>query len=220
MAVCAICGGPIEQDSPPLPEPAEPPDFDSRPGEPLRSTIGSWVNQCPHCLYAADDITSAQERVPEIVASEAYQSIFEDARVPAKGRQFLGYSFILEKVRQFADAGWSALHAAWLCDDAGDLDASANYRARAIDLWQRGKSLGQMFGDDLVSEFALVTDIYRRLSEWEQATVACAEGLDIEDVPPPVEAMLRRQMVLIHARDSNCHSMKELLEAVPHAEEG
>ena len=70
-----------------------------------------------------------------------------------------------------------------------------------------------MFGDDLPSEFALVADVYRRMGRLEHATVACTEGLDVEDVPPAIEALLRHQMVLIQQGDLSSHSLAELRSA-------
>lgn len=148
-----------------------------------------------------------------MVRSEAYRNTLNDGAVPQTARSFLAYSLLLERMHQHADAGWSSLHAAWVCDDAGFDDMAARCRLRALELWQKGKAAGQQFSDDLVSEFALVTDVYRRTAQFEHATVACAEGLDIEDVPPAVEAMLRRQTVLIQNRDLAAHSMSELLPA-------
>jgi hypothetical protein len=194
-----------------LPEPAEPPDFDTRPGEPLRSTIPLWIQSCWRCGYAADDISAAPPGMAAIVDSEAYRQWLLDEAIPSKAREFLCYGFILEKHHQFADAGWSALHAAWVCDDDTADEAGFRCRARAVELWQRGKQAGQLFCDDMASEFALVTDVYRRMSEFEHATVACAEGLDLEDISPAIEAMLRRQSVLIQRRDVSAHSMRELL---------
>jgi hypothetical protein len=144
------------------------------------------------------------------VASNAYRSWLTDVCLPSKARQFLAFACLLERMHQPADGGWSALHGAWVCDDAGATEGAVRCRGRAIELWQRGKTGGQLFCDDMASEFALVTDLYRRMGEFEQATVACAEGLDLEDLPPAVEAMLRRQMVLIRARDTAAHSMREL----------
>jgi hypothetical protein len=91
----------------------------------------------------------------------------------------------------------------------------------AINRWKRGKELGQGFADDLATEFAIVTDLHRRGGEFDNATVACAEGLDIEDIPGPIEQMLRRQMTLIQQRDTDRHSMSELYRSnnEAHAEE-
>ena len=209
---CGVCGTAIRTDrSGPLPEPAEPPGFDTRPGEPLRSTIDRWVEMCPSCGYCADDISRAAAGAGAVIATPEYKSYLEDDSIPFKARQFLCFACILDRLHQHADAGWAALQAAWVCDDAGDDHAASRCRNRAIELWPRGKQAGQLFSDDMATEFALVTDVYRRLGEFENATVACAEGLDLEDIPPSVETMLRRQLTLIQARDRAAHSMRELV---------
>jgi hypothetical protein len=187
-----------------------PPDFDTRPSEPERSLIRHWVRECPHCGYCADDLTSIHEGVEAIVRSPEYREQLENFDVPEIARRFLSYASILARLHHWADSGWTCLHAAWACDDERAESCAINCRALAIDRWKRGKELGQNFADDLTSEFAIVTDLYRRMGEFEEATIACAEGLDLEDIPPVVEQMLRRQMVLIQRRDTACHSMAEL----------
>jgi hypothetical protein len=213
-AVCALCG--VMNDvalSEPVPDSDEPPDFDTRPAEPLRSTIADWIQCCQACGYCAEDISRASEGADDIVRSDAYREWLNNSWIPAKARQFLAFAYLLERLHLTSDAGWSALHAAWVCDDASDDVAARRCRARAIELWQRGKAQGQIFCDDMASEFALVTDLYRRMGQFEHAAVACAEALDLYDLPPAVEAMLRRQRVLIQARDTAAHSMSELRSA-------
>jgi hypothetical protein len=211
MAQCAVCGHNSDCGEKLLPEAAEPPDFDTRPGEPLRSTLPDWIQRCPNCGYCAPDLSFAQDRVSSIVNSESYQQVLSDPIYPLKAREFLCFASILDRIHQYADAGWSALHAAWVCDDAAAAGPAAACRTQTLELWRRGKPAGQMFSDDMASEFALITDLYRRTGQFEHATIACSEGLDLEDVPPPLESVLRRQMVLIAGRDTESHSMKELL---------
>ncbi len=211
-ATCAHCGSKTEVvASESLPEPAGPPDFDTRPAEPLRHTLKDWIQFCPHCAYASDDISRCPPEAKAIVDSAAYTAVVEDQTHPAASRRFLAYAYLLDRLHQHGDAGWSCLHAAWVCDDLSESVAATLCRAQAIEHWQSGKRVGQTFGDDLASEFALVTDVYRRMGEFENATVTCAEALDIEDLVPILERLLRRQMTLITARDTSAHNMKELL---------
>jgi hypothetical protein len=189
----------------------EPPDFDTRPGEPLRSTIREWVVCCASCSYCAEDLSVSHARAPEIVASEAYRDILSDATIREKARHFLCYALLLDKLREHADAGWSSLHAAWVCDDAGDVSAASRCREQAIEYWKRGKHAGQAFSDDLASEYALVADVQRRVGDFELAMVTCSEALDLEDLPPVIEHVLRRQKTLIERKDTDGHSIRELL---------
>lgn len=208
---CAVCGFVTPVDSTPLPASTDPPDFDTRPGEPLRSTLLRWVQQCSNCGYAADDIGHSATGVEEIVRSSEFDDIRTGGAMPAVARPFLCYAYLLDRLRQPGDAGWSCLHAAWACDDSAADDSASVCRTHAIQLWRKGKEHGQAFSDDLASEFALVTDVCRRAGQFEQATVACAEGLEVEDIPFVIEQVLRRQMVLIQSRDTACHNIRELL---------
>jgi hypothetical protein len=208
---CAVCGFVTPVDSSALPDSAEPPDFDTRPGEPLRSTLPRWVQQCPACGYAAEDIGHAAGGVEQILRSSEFEDVRTNGTMPASARPFLCYAYLLDRLRQPGDAGWSCLHAAWACDDAGAADSAILCRTHAIELWRKGKEHGQAFGDDLASEFALATDVCRRAGQFEHATVACAEGLEVEDIPFVIEQILRRQMVLIQSRDTDCHNTRELL---------
>ena len=212
MAVCAICSSNTAPEAAvALPDSVGPPDFDTRPAEPLRSTQDTWVLLCPACGYAADDLTRAAEGAADIVQSTEYAAILQNSSIPEPARKFLAYAHLLSRLHQHADAGWSALQAAWVCDDAGAPDAARHCRATCIEYWQRGKQVGQVFSEGLPSEFALITDIYRRMGAFEHATVAAGEGLELEDLPPALDAVLRRQQVLIQQQDTAAHSLGELL---------
>ena len=66
---CAVCGTESRQPRAMAPPPEQAPDLDLRPGEPLRSTMRFWLQQCPHCGYAAPDITRAHPAVAQAVAA-------------------------------------------------------------------------------------------------------------------------------------------------------
>jgi hypothetical protein len=157
-------------------------------------------------------LSSAPPGTADVVQSQEYSERLGNESYSWVARRFVCYAFIVEKAHLWADAGWVWLHAAWASDDAGDENAAAHCRHMAIDRWKRAKELGDTFADDLATEFAIATDLYRRMGEFEHATVACTEGLDVEDIPATIEHMLRRQITLIQRRDTGRHSMTELYE--------
>lgn len=207
---CAICGSVSEQWFMGSSSVFEPPDFDTRPGQLMRDTLDYWVMCCPHCGYCATDLAEAVPEASPVVHSEAYRKLSKDEQYPEKARHFLCHAMILQRMGVFADAGWSALHAAWACDDAMREDAARQCRRKALEYWKLGKRSGQPFSENLWGEFAIITDVYRRCGLFEDARTACEEGLQEDELPEPVESMLRRQLVLIQQRDSGRHSMKEL----------
>jgi hypothetical protein len=168
------------------------------------------MQRCPECGYCAEDISSIHELAEPAVRSAAYASELADTRVPEKARDFLAHAHILEALDQLADAGWTALHAAWICDDTASTEAAKMIRLRALDYWKRGKVRTQSFGDDLAMEFAIVGDVCRRAGEFEAAVVTCSEALDTEELTPLMDAILRREKSLAERKDDTAHSLKEL----------
>ncbi len=181
----------------------EPPDLDTRPGEMLRATLPYWIHECPHCGYAAPDLEERITDVEDIVRSEPYQN--------TEGR-FLRHSFLLRQLGHFAEAGWTALHAAWLADDDGNHSLAQSNRRLAITLFKEGKSARQNFMNDPHEEFALVTDICRRASDFDEALSTCRAGLQGDGVPPLIEDILRLELTLIQNRDASRHTLAEIPE--------
>jgi hypothetical protein len=208
--VCALCGREGSYMEPRAGAEIHPPDFDTRPGEFVRSTVTEWIQRCPHCGYAAPEVDKAHPAAAEIVRSHEYQERLASPGLPEDARRFAAHSFLLERLGQFADAGWTMLHAAWVCDDVPDDGAARRCRMEAISLWRRGKAAGQKFMDDYGQEFALAADVLRRAGEFDAARETCLEGLALEKVAPLVEDLLRRQLTLIQQRDASAHSMAEL----------
>ena len=76
---CGVCG--TESRHPPFrpPPPEQAPDLDLRPGEPVRSSMARWLQQCPACGYAAPDITRVLrpvDRLYQIGKDEVCDSFF------------------------------------------------------------------------------------------------------------------------------------------------
>ncbi len=203
---CGLCGSPSKHEFAKAADSRQAPDLDTRPGEPLRSTLRYWMQMCPECGYAASDIASIHEDASGFIATQDYQRQRFDSETPELARPFLCHAMILNHVKQYADAGWTALHAAWACDDAESEAASRKARDLAITYWKHGKHHGQPFGD-LPEEFALATDVLRRARRFEEALVTCTEGIDLEDIEPMIEQVLLFEKTLIQRRDSGRYSL-------------
>ncbi|MEM3650434.1 MAG: hypothetical protein QW831_06905 [Candidatus Jordarchaeaceae archaeon] len=160
---CALCGKKSKQIAIISTNTIGSPDLDTRPSESARSTLPYWIEFCRECGFCAPDISHAPEGAAEIVRSEAYQRQLHDPDFPALANRFLCLSLILEKIGVYVGAGWSSVHAAWVCDDT--------YPARipAIEPY-----------------YTLKTDITRILKFlW---TKGREEGIDLETVEKVAEA--------------------------------
>lgn len=198
-------------------EELEPPDLDTRPGETLRASLPLWMKRCPSCGYCADEIGGIHEDAASVVESAAYQAQLNDARFPAKANEFICHALILEYLGQYADAGWTAMHAAWACDDAALPSAATLCRRMAIRAWTAGKQHGQAFHDTHESEFLIACDVHRRMGEFEHALTACNLGIEAEDLPQLLDDCFRLERSLIARKELGRGSLRDLaiFSAVP-----
>lgn len=200
---CAICGG--ESRQPPF-RPAPPeqaPDLDLRPGEPLRGTMGRWLQQCPHCAYAAPDIGRAHPAAADAVAAAPFRALIADTSHPPLARRFLAWAHVLEETGALHAAAEATLHAAWVADDMNRPELAASWRQEAVALWRGGPALDS-------EQSVRVIDALRRSEAWADAAAA-AEALAATQTPEAVAQVVALERRLIAARDAGRHTMASAL---------
>ena len=152
-------------------------DLDTRPPEMERSTIRMWVQTCPSCGYCAPTISRRIKGASEIVFSDLYQRQLNSPEFPRLVNAFLCHSLLEEHRGKYGEAGWSGIYAAWACDDAGLEIGAKKCRWRAGELLKKALERGQRFGEQRGAEEALLVDLLRRSSQFEEALKICNEGL-------------------------------------------
>lgn len=205
---CAVCGG--ESRQPPFrPGPPEQaPDLDLRPGEPLRGTMARWLQQCPHCSYAAPDIGRAHPAAADAVAAAPFRALIADTTYPPLARRFLAWALVLEETGALHAAAEATLHAAWVADDMNRPELAAAWRRDAVALWRGGPALD-------AEQTVRVIDALRRAEAWDDAaaTAEALAGSKPEEAVAQVVALERR---LIAARDAARHTMASALPPPAH----
>jgi hypothetical protein len=159
---CGVCG--TESRHPPFrPSPPEqPPDLDLRPGEPVRSTMARWLQQCPGCGYCAPDITRAHPAAAEAVRAAPFRALLADSSIPPLGRRFLAWALVLEETGALHASAEATLHAAWVADDLGRPDLARAWRLDSVALWRGGPPLDP-------EQTVRVVDALRRAEAWDDA---------------------------------------------------
>jgi hypothetical protein len=175
---------------------------------------------CPACGYAAPDLGFLPAQAAAALTTPAYRDELNNVLFPPATRPFLAHACILAHVEQWADAGWTCLHAAWLCDDEAEhndawADAAANARLRAIAYWREGKTHGQSFGESLADEFLLVSDVCRRAQAFDEARHACVLGLDLDNLSPLHNHLLRFEKTLIQRQDAGRYRLDQVPSLQP-----
>jgi hypothetical protein len=200
---CAVCGTGSRQ--PPFrPSPPEQaPDLDLRPGEPVRSTMARWLQQCPSCGYAAPNITRAHPAAAQAVAAAPFRALMAEATYPPLARRFLGWAHVLEETGALHAAAEATLHAAWVADDLALEDLARHWRLEAVALWRGGPPLDQ-------EQTVRIIDALRRAEAWEDAA-ATAQGLSRAAAPEAVTQVVDLELQLIAAQDTGRHTVASAL---------
>jgi hypothetical protein len=201
--LCGVCGTESRQTlfRPGAPEQA--PDLDLRPGQPLRATMGRWLQQCPNCGYAAPDITQAHPAAAQAVGAANFRALLNEASHPPLARRFLAWALVLEETGALHAAAEATLQAAWTVDDLGRPELARSFRLDAVALWRSGPPLD-------AEQTVRVVDALRRAEEWDDAHNT-AHALLSENPPEAVAQVLQLELRLIAAEDCARHSVASAL---------
>jgi ribosomal protein L37E len=200
---CGVCG--TESRHPPF-RPAPPeqaPDLDLRPGEPVRSSMGRWLQQCPACGYAAPDITRAHPAAAEAVRAAPFRALLQESGTPPLARRFLAWALVLEETGALHAAAEATLHAAWVADDLERPELARSWRLDAVALWRGGPPLD-------AEQTVRIIDALRRAEAWGDAG-ATAEHLAHTDPPEAVAQVIALERRLIAAQDCGRHTVASAL---------
>ena len=200
---CAVCGTGSRQ--PPFrPDPPEQaPDLDLRPGEPVRSTMARWLQQCPNCGYAAPNITRAHPAAAQAVAAAHFRALLAETTHPPLARRFLAWALVLEETGALHAAAEATLQAAWVADDLGRDDLARQFRLDAVALWRGGPPLD-------AEQNVRVIDALRRAEAWDDAA-ASADTLRRSEPPEEVLQVVGLEQKLIAAHDAGRHTVASAL---------
>ena len=183
-------------------------DLDTRPAEPLRSTIYAWVKRCPSCGYCAPDLSRPIERTADVVKLPLYRWQLDNRKFPKIANVFLCWSIIQEDLGAPAQAAWASLHAAWICDDEWQDVPARVCRKRAADLLLRAWSRGERLVSQEGADEALLVDLLRRAGRFREARTIVKETLE-RNPEPLIADIMRLQNRLIAASDRGAHTVAE-----------
>ena len=98
-----------------------------------RSTMNTWINECPHCGYVASDLDGTVEISEEFLNDESYVTCEgHDFKSDLAKLFYRGY-MILREENELLGEFYNVLHCAWVCDDADD-ELACEMRIIATDL--------------------------------------------------------------------------------------
>ncbi len=185
------------------------PDLDFRPPEMMRSTMGSWLHECPSCGYCAEALDEADAEIVAIVKGDSFRSFRSGAAgfgQPAK--MFHSAAFIAAEAGKLADAFHHTLHEAWAHDDAGDSVRAGAARLNAVDLMNQVQRDGQRLFEDPGADDVVAADLFRRTGNFGRAAEVCQKALP-GDCDNAIQKVLAFQLLLCEMGDTTPHTIEE-----------
>ncbi len=110
------------------------PDLDLRPSELQRSTMDSWIQECPKCGYVSYDIENKTKIKIDWLKNDKYLNCDGVKLQSELAKKFYKSYIINTECKQTENAFDDILHCAWACDDKNDKDNAVHCRNIAIEL--------------------------------------------------------------------------------------
>ena len=207
---CAICGEETECTGIGSTNALGSPDLDTRPPEMERSTIHAWVQRCPRCGYCASNLGQGESHIGDLLEKPEYVAQLREPDSPALANSFLCKAMIDDYNKEWANATWALIHAAWACDDASHSRQAQKCRERAVGMLGKAEESGQSLTDQGDTDTAILVDLMRRSDHLAEAKeVIQSRG------HPSRETVIRKimyyQILLIERGDLQSHTIAEAL---------
>lgn len=181
------------------------PDLDLRPPQMKRSTMGAWLQHCPHCGYVSYDL-SIRVGDLSIVSGSAYQDVLNDRRFPELARWFLAWA-LLTATNGPEDTAFARLRAAWVCDDSGQASLAVECRCLAAESFATLKPFED--SEKGITIGAVFVDVLRRAGNFTQAIQECETLLAYRNSVGILRQVLEYQQRLTTLEDTASHTIEE-----------
>ncbi len=178
-------------------------DLDTRPPETRRSTMFSWVQECPYCSYVASKLTDRPPVDAAFLKTPEYVGCGGIAFLSDLAKQFYRLYLIKTRVGDARNAYWSALEAAWASDDFLDDQSSVACRKLAIEPLE--KWIEQQPDNEHLKIMKI--DVLRRAGMFDEA-IRYAEQLTFSDAF--LQKIADYEVELAKKQDAACHKTDEV----------
>ncbi|NEP58839.1 MAG: DUF2225 domain-containing protein [Symploca sp. SIO2G7] len=187
--------------------------LDTRPPEMVHSTINCSIQVCPNCCYCCHHLDQEYPQVAEIVASKTYQTQLKSPDYPELANWLLCHAIIQKQAGEIAQAGWTSLQAAWVCDDAKNDKAAQKIRQQAAALFQKAIAKGENIDREPITKDVILIDIYRRCGDFDAARKICDNALRQKSTGIQIK-LVEYEHQLLRKQDKRCHTLEEAIKVV------
>lgn len=180
------------------------PDLDMRPAEMRRSTMNTWIHECPHCGYVADNLEDEHELPEGFLKEDGYLSCDGHDFKSSLSKMFYRRYLIAKCESDVMMCFVSLRNCAWKCDDSEDENASI-IRRMALGYID---DLIENAGEDKNNLLVIKSDLLRRSGEFEKL-VEEYENLTIGEEPH--DSIIRFQLEKARVRDDSGYTVEDVV---------
>ncbi|SED43861.1 hypothetical protein SAMN05519104_3545 [Rhizobiales bacterium GAS188] len=186
------------------------PDLNLRPPKMQRSTMSSWLQECPNCGFVSSDLGEVEKGIEEILASEPFTSLHRGALAGSLIGRFLKRSLVDEELGNTEMAAKHALRAAWAADDADDRSA-VEYRSKAADLFLAAASAMPTGSEEWTAMRTRTIDILRRARRWDEAVDLADALLAKHDLDATIRSVVEFERRLVQAGEQSRYTIEDAI---------
>lgn len=177
-------------------------DLDTRPPEMQRSTMSSWIQECPECGYVSDEVSDETGITIEYLKSDEYLSCKNITFKSELAQRFYRYYMINMLDENVKDAFFAALHAAWASDDKEDRENSIRCRNHCLELADK---MEEHLDKNTVT--VMKSDLLRRNGQYDKV-IALYENLSLGE--ELLDAIIKFQVERSKEKDDKCYTLGDI----------
>ena len=205
---CSVCGKTSEQPVILSTNNFGYPDLDTRPPEMYRSTMNTWILECPHCGYVAKNLEEELKINEDYLKSNKYKTCNVINFKSDLSKNFYKRYLIESENSEDINAYFALLYCAWACDDSEDLENSKFTRQLAIELADKIIKDNKNSNDDVENLIVMKADLLRRTGEFNQL-IKDYEKLTLKD--ELLNKIIKFQVEKAYEKDNKCYTVEEVL---------
>lgn len=201
---CSICGETSNQMVIMSTNSSGAPDLDLRPSEMQRSTMPTWIQECPHCGYVAPYLNMEREVSRDFLESDEYITCDGFEFRGKLSKKFFKNYLISRQSDNVVDCFYSLQFCAWDCDDMKDMQNARNVRMLAIPYVDR---LIEMNVESKNNFLLIKVDLLRRGGKFSKLIDEYGEFVFGKEW---LDKILTFQIIKARESDDECYTLRDV----------
>ena len=201
---CWVCGKPSPQPVLLSTNSMGYPDLDLRPPEMQRSTMNTWIHECPHCGYVASDLGDELKISKDFLKCNEYLTCDGHDFKGELSKRFYKKYLIAKQSDDTLGCFLALRNCAWKCDDFDDENAK-DIRKLALPYLD---ALIEKDDEDKNTLLLIKSDFLRRSGEFEHV-ISEYENMTIGE--ELMDNIVQFQIQKAIEKDAGCYTVKDVV---------